>query len=364
MNRNWIPLTISLGLACATQPVATKLSTPPDPQSAVTDGKPMIPTLEAQSADALFAGTHRALAYSGFRAGQHPDRGHGAINPSRDDIASDLRMLLDYGVSLIRLYDTGEVSEQTLAIIAEMKIPVKVVLGAWLRAEVSAHETCAWLEEPIPPETLAENRAKNEAEVQRVIGLANRYPEVVVAVNVGNEALVTWNDHLVPIDRVVGYIERVKAAIEQPVSTADNYLAWVEHGERLMTVADFAMIHTYPIWEEKSLEESIPYTRANLLQVRKALPNARLVIGEAGWPSIASEFGDRASEAHQAKYVSELLALGEALNITVFVFEAFDEDWKGNDDPAGAEKHWGLFDIDRRPKLGVRSGQLLGKPAP
>ena len=40
------------------------------------------------------------------------------------------------------------------------------------------------------------------------------------------------------------------------------------------------------------------------------------------------------------------------MNITTFFFEAFDEDWKGDDkEPLGAEKHWGLFTQDRKPKL-------------
>jgi exo-beta-1,3-glucanase (GH17 family) len=40
------------------------------------------------------------------------------------------------------------------------------------------------------------------------------------------------------------------------------------------------------------------------------------------------------------------------MNITNFFFEAFDEDWKGNpDNPLGAEKHWGLYTVDRKPKL-------------
>ena len=40
------------------------------------------------------------------------------------------------------------------------------------------------------------------------------------------------------------------------------------------------------------------------------------------------------------------------MNITTFFFEAFDEDWKGNpDNPLVAEKHWGLYKINRTPKL-------------
>lgn len=37
--------------------------------------------------------------------------------------------------------------------------------------------------------------------------------------------------------------------------------------------------------------------------------------------------------------------------IPTFVFEAFDEEWKGSHHPLEPEKHWGLFKIDRTPKL-------------
>ena len=41
--------------------------------------------------------------------------------------------------------------------------------------------------------------------------------------------------------------------------------------------------------------------------------------------------------------------------MTVFFFEAFDEPWKGNpNNPQGAEKHWGLFFVDRAPKQAMR----------
>ena len=35
----------------------------------------------------------------------------------------------------------------------------------------------------------------------------------------------------------------------------------------------------------------------------------------------------------------------------VFFFEAFDDSWKGSDDPNEPEKHWGLFHTDRSPKM-------------
>jgi exo-beta-1,3-glucanase (GH17 family) len=44
------------------------------------------------------------------------------------------------------------------------------------------------------------------------------------------------------------------------------------------------------------------------------------------------------------------------MNITTFFFEAFDEDWKGDtNDPLGAEKHWGLFTLERKAKLAMQN---------
>jgi exo-beta-1,3-glucanase (GH17 family) len=36
------------------------------------------------------------------------------------------------------------------------------------------------------------------------------------------------------------------------------------------------------------------------------------------------------------------------------VFEAFDENWKGSPDPEEPEKHWGLYGVNRQPKLAQR----------
>ena len=239
--------------------------------------------------------------------------------------------------------------------IVEDALPLKVVQGAWLDAELSTHETCEWLNEPIPEAQLSANTQRNKAQLEAVIGLANKYPEIIVAVNVGNEALVTWNDHLVSVDSMVAYLEQVAGAIEQPVTTADNYVPWIEHAEVLGPAVDFAFIHTYPVWEGKDIDEGMPYTIDNMQRVRAALPNEPLVIGEAGWVDQAEEFGDRASPNKQARYVNDLWAWGEANNITVFMFEAFDEPWKGDPSrPLGAEKHWGLYTEDRQPKSVMR----------
>ena len=81
-------------LACASSPVA------PTPDAA--------PAGLAQAPSALLAGTPLGVAYSGYRSGQHPDRGQGDVAPSREQIGEDLGILTrDGGFGLIRLYEIG-----------------------------------------------------------------------------------------------------------------------------------------------------------------------------------------------------------------------------------------------------------------
>jgi len=304
-----------------------------------------------QTPSDLLVGEVMAIAYSGFREGQHPDRGDGAVNPGREDILEDLRILIDHDFSLIRLYDAGANSLTTLELIRAHDLPIKVLQGMWLEAEISNHEGCSWCDEPIPESELAENTARNVAEVARGISLAREYDDIIVAVNVGNEALVSWNDHMVPVDDVIAYVRQVKAAIEQPVTVADNYVWWIEDGAPLAAEVDFLGIHTYPAWEEKTIDEALAYTIENIEDVYAALPDKPIAILEAGWATTAIEFGDRANEEAQQRYYHELHDWAAKTNTTVFFFEAFDEPWKGDPTVAlGAEKHWGIFFVDRTPK--------------
>jgi exo-beta-1,3-glucanase (GH17 family) len=316
------------------------------------DGSVHIGGAVMQQKSHLLAGEAKAVAYSGFRHGQHPDRGNGALIPSKDEILEDLQILeKDGNFALIRLYDSNQNSEMVLEVIREHHIKMKVLLGAWLDAEVSNHEGCGWLNEPIPRETLDANTIKNRNQIESAIRLANVYNDIVVAVNVGNEALVSWNDHMVSLQSVMGYVKQVQQAIEQPVTVADNYVWWIEQGEPLAELVDFIMVHTYPLWEGKNIDEGLSFTIQNIQDVRKALPESPMIIGEAGWATVGTEFGVRASEENQARYFNELFDWAAKMNITAFFFEAFDEDWKGDDNPLGAEKHWGLFTVNRKAKL-------------
>lgn len=316
----------------------------------------------AQQPSALLDGQVMAVCYSGFRAGQHPDRGAGAVNPSDAEILEDLQILLrDTPFRLIRVYDSQANSEAVLRLIEEHDLPIRVLLGAWLSAEVS-NPGCPWHPQPYPDEVLAANRVANATEVDAAIRLANAYPDTVAAVAVGNEALVSWTDHMVPLEKVIGYVRKVKESVSQPVTVAENYEWWAMDGAPLAAELDFVSVHIYPVWEQRGIDEGLSYSIANMQRVRDALPDAKLVITEAGWATTASEFGDRASEANQLRYYEELFGWAKEMNITTFFFAAFDESWKGDpNNPVGAEKHWGLYFEDRTPKQAIRALTEAGR---
>ena len=102
---------------------------------------------------------------------------------------------------------------------------------------------------------------------------------------------------------------------------------------------------------QKTIDEGLSYTLENIAGVRQAIPGKQIAILEAGWATTAVEFADQASEENQVRYYKELGDWARAANVTVFFFEAFDEPWKGSPDPMEPEKHWGIFTVDRQPKL-------------
>ena len=57
------------------------------------------------------------------------------------------------------------------------------------------------------------------------------------------------------------------------------------------------------------------------------------------------------NEENQKKYYKDFWAWADSEKIISYMFEAFDEPWKGGDNPREAEKHWGIFDVDRKAKL-------------
>lgn len=292
----------------------------------------------------------RAICYSGFRDGQSPDAG---VFPSEAEIASDLKILQGQWDAL-RLYACDTHTERVLAVIAEMGLPFKVMLGAYITAEVS-NPNCPWGGE-YPASELRENKRKNQLEIERAIALANQYPEIVDVVSAGNEATVDWTDHLVSPEAVTEYVAYLQQNIKQPVTFCENYVPWLGKLDALAEQVDLISIHTYPVWEYKTIDEALAYTKENYAAVCQRHPHKQVIITEAGWATASNGRGippENVGEFYQKRYLEELQRWASEQGVLVYVFEAFDENWKGSDHPLEPEKHWGLYRANRQPKLAV-----------
>ena len=303
-----------------------------------------------------------AICYSGYRRGQSPGE---RIFPSHAEIREDLQILSRHWRHL-RLYDCSPHAERVLEVVRRERLDFQVMLGAYLGPEMN-NFGCPWGATYTEQQLEASTR-ENDAETGRLIELARRYQDIVWSVAVGNEATVDWTDHFVPVSRMIELVRRVKSAIAQPVTFCENYVPWQHKLEGLVEELDFLSLHTYPVWEYKHIHEAIHYTKDNYYSVAHRYPHKPVVISEAGWATNSNGRGiepHNTSEELQEVYFGDLMAWTRAEGILTYVFEAFDEPWKGSPDPLEPEKHWGLFTVDRTPKrvMASRYADLLQRRA-
>jgi len=291
---------------------------------------------------------HQGICYSGYRENQHPDQG---TFPSPQQIEEDLQIIAKRWRK-IRLYDSGGHARLVLEALERLDLDMEVLLGAWLAAEVSNPE-CPW-GAWFSDEQLAANRAFNEAEIERCVALSKRYDRWVTSVAAGNEATVSWTGQMVPVPRVLEFVRTLKSALpSKQVTSCDNHVPWMGKLAPVAEELDFISVHSYPVWEYRSIEEAISVTDADWRRVSERYPGTPVAITEAGWTTRSNGRGIEPHNANadlQTRYYQELTRWGRDNGVLVYVFEAFDEPWKGSADPDEPEKHWGLFTVDRRPK--------------
>jgi exo-beta-1,3-glucanase (GH17 family) len=281
-----------------------------------------------------------AICYGPHRDGQHP----GGPSPSAAELREDLRLMAPRW-NLLRIYGSSGFARSLLEIIRADALDMKVMLGAW-----------------IAPDDVEGNRR----EVATAIELANAFPGIVLAVSVGNETQVSWSAHRCPPDLLIGHLQRVRAGVTVPVTTADDFKFWTGPESRAVAAeVDFITVHAHPLWNGRRLDEALAWLSEQVAAVQALHPARPVVLGETGWATSVHDQGEqaelikgRAGEAEQQVFYGAVTAWADSAGLVTFWFEAFDENWKGGPHPAEVEKHWGLFRADRTPKaaLAARSG--------
>jgi len=287
----------------------------------------------------------RAICYSPYRAGQRP----GGPGPSKGQLREDLQIIAKHW-PLLRTYSSTEFAETMLEVIQEEKLAIHVMLGAWIEPETVT------VDDKKQPDELA--RQVNQLQIENLVKLSNKFEEIVVAVILGNETQVEWSSHKVTRSRLIGYLRKVRSQTKVPITTADDFLFWAKSSSRpIVDEVDFIMTHIHPVWHAQEAEAAQAFVQEKYELVTQANPGSLVVIGETGWATQTNTHGREAEfvrgkmgEDEQKLACQQIVHWSETQRVATFLFEAFDEPWKGADPPDDIEKHWGLFREDRTPK--------------
>lgn len=335
---------------------------------------------------------YMAISYGGYRHADH------SIEPTVEQLKEDIKILSAMGIRLLRTYKVHlPEAENLLYAIQQIKqddpdFEMYVVLGAWINCKNAFTEN---------PDHDEEDKESNEWEINRAVGLANQYPDIVKVIAVGNEAMVKWAEkyYVQPgiILKWVNHLQELKKEGELSkdvwITSSDNFASWgggsdeyhVPDLEKLIQAVDFIMMHTYPMhdthynpdfWKTPKEETTL----SDLEKIEAAMLRAKnyaqmqyqsvidyiqslgvykpVHIGETGWASSSDGFygpgGSKAVDEYKSGvYYRHMREWTQEAGISCFYFEAFDEPWKDAENPAGSENHFGLFTVDGKAKYAI-----------
>jgi len=258
------------------------------------------------------------FAYSPFQRYQSPLAG---TFPTDAEVRSDLALMAKH-TNRVRVYSVLQYPEiPRLA----MKDHLDLMAGAWLDRR----------------------DGNNEKEIDALIAQARRWPDIK-RVEVGNEVLLRTD---MKPEKLMAYIDRVRAAVHQPVSTAEPWHVWEKYPELAQHV-DFITVHLLPYWEGVPRKDAVGDVLMRYQRLQQLFPDKHIVIGEVGWPSNGDRFEfAKPSNANQAIFLKEWFQVAREQHIDYYIMEAIDQPWKEGLGEGRTGAYWGVFNADRQLKF-------------
>jgi exo-beta-1,3-glucanase (GH17 family) len=349
-------------------------------------------TNEVTAKDILGNNKYQAISFGGYRENSRE------IQPTVVQLKEDLRILAAMNIKVIRTYNVHLAhASNVLLAISELKkenpgFEMYVMLGAWIDCKN------AWTDlEP----NHDEESERNAIEIKKAVRLANKYPEIIKVIAVGNEAMVKWATAYYVQPKVilkwVSHLQELKKENQLSkdlwITCSDDFASWggaedtykTKDLEALIHTVDYVSMHTYPyhnshynpnFWKtpyhedtfsdlEKvtaAMNRSVEFAKMQYNTVKNYIksvnPSKPVHIGETGWASSSDGFygseGSKASDEYkQALYYNSVREWTNKEGISCFFFEAFDEPWKDSGNPSGSENHFGLFTVGGKAKFAL-----------
>ncbi|GGZ78090.1 glycosyl hydrolase family 17 protein [Algibacter mikhailovii] len=346
------------------------------------------------AADILGNPDYQAISYGGYRQKSRE------IQPTIPQLKEDMKILSAMGIRVLRTYNVQiplPHASNLLKAISELKkedpsFEMYVMLGAWIDCQN------AWTDLPVNHEVEADY---NEAEIDRAVALANKYPDIVKIIAVGNEAMIRWATSYFVRPNVilkwVNHLQGLKNSGKLPkdlwITSSDDFASWgggdpsyhTPELEALIKSVDYISMHTYPMhnshynpafWiapkDENHLSE-IEKIESAMIRARDFAINQYdevskymkslgvdkpIHIGETGWATVSNGHygvsGSKAADEYKSgRYYQLMREWSNKEGVSCFYFEAFDEQWKDAKNSLGSENHFGLINLKGEAKYGL-----------
>jgi exo-beta-1,3-glucanase (GH17 family) len=375
-------LVLSIGFACSSKKVNTAL---------VKEERKE----EMTAAKILGNPDYLAISYGGYREKSREDN-----QPTIPQLKEDLKLMHAMGIRIIRTYNVQPTlphAANVLEAIHQLKkedasFEMYVMLGAWIDC------LNAWTDK-VPNHEV--ESAQNGGEIARAVALANKYPDIVKVIAVGNEAMVRWaTSYFVRPNIILKWVNHLqnlkkenKLSKDLWITCSDDFASWgggdesyrVKDLEDIIKAVDYVSMHTYPyhnshyspdFWKVPKYEQKLSkkdkvnsaMNRAlnfaknqyyNVSEYVKSIDATKTIhIGETGWATISDghygKDGSRATDEYkQGLYYNLLREWTNKEGISCFYFEAFDEQWKDAQNAQGSENHFGLFTLKGEAKFPI-----------
>jgi cellulose synthase/poly-beta-1,6-N-acetylglucosamine synthase-like glycosyltransferase/exo-beta-1,3-glucanase (GH17 family) len=272
-----------------------------------------------------FKGILPSVSYAPF------ERGHIVADSVADSekVRADLKKLSTL-TRAVRLYSSTEGGELVPPIANEFGL--KVMVGAWID----------------------KNTERNEREISAAIDLA-KHNGNVNGIVVGNETIYRGDQK---IDDLIKLIQRVKGAVNVPVTTGEIWNIWQDDSieaaqnnrQSLASSVDFIAAHILPYWEGFSDKQAVDQALIIYQKLRDAFPGKRIVIAEFGWPSAGYNLQQAVpGPFEQAVTLRNFVSRAEAIGMEYNIVEAIDQPWKFFE--GGVGPYWGVLNAAREPKF-------------
>jgi exo-beta-1,3-glucanase (GH17 family) len=277
--------------------------------------------------------------------------------PSQNNVTRDVAVLSQL-TNTIRLYGTDcNQTEMTIHAINQLKLAdtVKIWMGVWQD----------------------NNDTTNARQLAQMYDILTQYgSKNFVGVIVANEILFRQQMTVTELSTLLEAVRAnfTKLGIDLPVATSDLGDNWTA---QLAQASDYVMSNIHPFFAGTPASQAASWTNS-FWQTHDGpvfkSDASHNIIAETGWPSqggtdcgsdtvTSCPDGSVAGIDEMNQFMSDWVCSSLANGTQYFWFESFDEPWKISFDTPGKEweDHWGLMDVDRNLKSGVKIPDCGGK---